>query len=84
MKETLDEQKQRIVREVIEAIDCAKRGEPHPRLISYMGRSLEARLRRQQNRRPLPAPVVTPSPTSVLVLDFERPSYGPGGARRND
>lgn len=80
-----DEAKERAIREAIEAIKCAERGEPHPRLYSYMRSGLKERARRAQARKPAAMPPQQEhKPEQPIELDWETRSIGPGGAMRND
>lgn len=81
-----DDAKERVLREVKEAIECASRGEAHPRLYNYKAHGLKERERRAIARATPPAPAAerTDKPSGPLVLDWTDRIAGPGGAARND
>lgn len=82
--------KQQVIEEAIEAIKCLEQGKPHPRIINYMERSVDERLRRA-SLQPKRAPVVIdeahhPVKPGEFTFDPDSgfQSYGPGGAKRSD
>lgn len=79
-----DPAKARAISEAIEAIQCAQRGEPHPRLIDYYKRGMAERVRRAAMQRPAPASIPVSSKAGPLVMDWDDNRIGPGGAVRND
>lgn len=75
--------------EVYEAIECSRRGEPHPRLINYMERSVEERARRANERRQivkggLMPPTVERTQPTEIPMTFDDDHRGAGGAVKSD
>ncbi|WOL24264.1 hypothetical protein fHeYen801_054c [Yersinia phage fHe-Yen8-01] len=83
--------KQQIVTEVLDAVDCARRGEPHPRLFNHVERSIEVRLARVEARKMqvvkgglMPPKIVSSEPVSYDPYSHQPLSTGPGNSSRND
>ncbi|EBA6160040.1 hypothetical protein H8U31_001281 [Salmonella enterica] len=78
--------KERAIKEAIEAILCAERGESHPRLNSYIPNTIKEFSRRAEARQtqPVTKQETVQGGSEPLVLDWETKTIGPGGAARND
>jgi hypothetical protein len=80
---------QKLVEEVYEAIQCSRRGEPHPRLYNYMQAGLEERERRANERRQivkggLMPPTVERTQPADIPMTFDQDHRGVGGAVKSD
>lgn len=90
MTKTPRQQAVEIAEQVMDALDAAKRGESHPRLINYRERGIAERLRRAQvlaESRALEPQreAVKPSTSNEPLGPVNEPiHHGPGGATRSD
>jgi hypothetical protein len=83
----LSKDRNRIVAECLEAVDCSRHGLPHPRLngmLERTGKEMQRRAIRQVVKGGIMRPTVEHAELREIDMTFDRYYYGPGGARRSD